>query len=153
MACRISRPGWMGRLLWTGWSDPWRIEGSKPGDAHLFRSKLLAKDVNNGTPMLIPLDSVHTLVVVQQPRTVLTKTAADGTATTEVHLIDAASDMVAEGLAAFGRATTGNAARAHSGAGAQQQSASDHHDFEEVRDHFQFPLGWRHGRTTLWKRA
>jgi len=91
-----------------------------------------AMDVNDDTPMLMPFDAAHTLVIVQQPRTVLTKAAADGTATTEAHLTGASDAMVAEGLAALGGATTGDGTRAHTGASAQQQSASDHHDFDEI---------------------
>lgn len=78
-------------------------------------------------------------VIMHQPRTILAITTPKRTAP-EIHLGGFAGAVVAKGLASAGKTRVAAHVRRTRRTSGQQQRASDHHDFDEVGDHFSVPL-------------
>ena len=81
---------------------------------------------------------------MHQPRTILPVTTPQRVAP-KIHLGGFAGAVVAKCLASPGETRVAAHVRRTRRTSAQQQSASDHHDLDEIGDHFSVPLAGRVG--------
>ena len=87
-------------------------------------------------------------VIMHQPRTILPVTAPKRIAP-KIHLGGFAGAVVTKGLASTSETRVAAHVRRTRRTSAQQQRAGNHHDFDEVGDHFSVPCGMEARRSSL----